>query len=146
MLILQQLVVQAEVQDRRQHLVQETGLPTLAVRLSSYDAFAQRCAVVQRGPECALHPLEFGGGEDLEGIGLGHSSGLHNHELGIAGVSLGHQELEGPLEPVSPALILYCQDLFLDVQGRPGDAKRTSPLAVPVYHALVISAMDVKRV
>ena len=86
------------------------------------------------------------GGEDLEGIGLGHSSGLHNHELGIAGVSLGHQELEGPLEPVSPALILYCQDLFLDVQGRPGDAKRTSPLAVPVYHALVISAMDVKRV
>ena len=75
--------------------------------------------MVQRGPECALHPLEFGGSENLEGVGLGHSTGLHEHELGIAGVSLGHQVVKGPLEPDSPGLILYCQDLLLHAQGRP---------------------------
>ena len=101
--------------------------------------------MVQRRPECALHPLEFRGSEDLEGVGLGHSTALHQNELPIAGVRLANQEVKCPLEPHSPRLILYCQDILSHAQGRPGDAKRTSPLAVPVYHALVISAMDVER-
>ena len=92
--------------------MEETGLLTLTVGLSSYETFAEGGAVVQRGPECALHPLEFGGSENLEGIGLGHSTGLHEHELAIAGVSLAHQEIKDPLEPDSPGLILYCQDLL----------------------------------
>ena len=115
------------------------------VGLASDDAFTEGRGVVQRGPECTFHPLEFGGSEDLECVGLCHSTGLHLNELGIAQVSLGHQVVEGALQPDSPGLILYCQDLLWHAEGRPGDVERTGPLAVPVYHALVVSTMDVKR-
>ena len=64
-LVLQNLILEAVVHNRGQHLVHEAAFSTRPVVLPSDDALTEGCAVVEGRPQSALDALIVGGCEQL---------------------------------------------------------------------------------
>ena len=68
----------------------EAELATCPVVLPSYDALAQRCLMVQAGPQDALDAFIVGCSEDfIVEWGL-DTTRLHDHEFAVGAIPLGH--------------------------------------------------------